>query len=219
MNLLLGCAIAAMYMGLEPYVRRRWPQVLIGWTRVLSGRFRDPIVGTQVLVGIAGGFANALAQVVNSRITDTQSPPGGLLESSSVIALFLTGLAIPPAIALGYYWLFVLLRLVLRRTWITAAAVLSLPFLLNGLAVRQDLVYQLLQYTLLIVISIRFGLLAAAILPFASSISVLPLTSDFSAWYAPTGWLGAGLFLALSVWGFRNALGGRKLLQRNMLDN
>src|SRR5499426_2507023 len=40
------------YLGLEPYVRRRWPTVLISWSRLLGGRFRDPLVGRDVLIGI-----------------------------------------------------------------------------------------------------------------------------------------------------------------------
>jgi hypothetical protein len=35
-----------LYMALEPYVRRRWPQCLITWTRVLSGGTRDPLVAS-----------------------------------------------------------------------------------------------------------------------------------------------------------------------------
>jgi hypothetical protein len=42
-----------LYVALEPYARRRWPQSLIAWTRLLSGRIRDPLVGGQLLVGIA----------------------------------------------------------------------------------------------------------------------------------------------------------------------
>src|SRR5262249_43869819 len=33
------------YLGLEPYVRRRWPTMLISWSRALAGNFRDPLVG------------------------------------------------------------------------------------------------------------------------------------------------------------------------------
>ena len=36
-------------------MRRRWPQTLISWTRVLAGRLRDPLVGRDVLVGAACG--------------------------------------------------------------------------------------------------------------------------------------------------------------------
>jgi hypothetical protein len=37
----------------EPQVRRRWPAVLVAWSRVLSGRIRDPLVGREALAGIA----------------------------------------------------------------------------------------------------------------------------------------------------------------------
>src|SRR6202162_4694773 len=39
-----AAVIWALYLALEPYVRRRWPQSMISWSRVLSGGFRDPLV-------------------------------------------------------------------------------------------------------------------------------------------------------------------------------
>jgi hypothetical protein len=41
-----------VYLALEPHVRRRWPEVLISWSRLLAGRIRDPLVGRDVLVGM-----------------------------------------------------------------------------------------------------------------------------------------------------------------------
>lgn len=46
-----------VYMSLEPFVRRRWPHALISWTRVLAGRIRDPLVGADLLMGVAAGSA------------------------------------------------------------------------------------------------------------------------------------------------------------------
>ena len=55
---------AVMYLGLEPFVRRQWPRSLISWTRVLSGRVYDPLVGTHVLIGVALAIGvSALARV------------------------------------------------------------------------------------------------------------------------------------------------------------
>src|ERR1700680_2826682 len=50
----------ALYMALEPYVRRRWPQSMVTWSRVLRGGFRDPLVGGHLLVGVALGIGLAL---------------------------------------------------------------------------------------------------------------------------------------------------------------
>ena len=45
------------YVALEPYVRRRWPQIMITWSRLLGGRVRDPLVGGHLLIGVASGAA------------------------------------------------------------------------------------------------------------------------------------------------------------------
>jgi len=44
------------YLGFEPFVRRRWPQLLVTSTRLLDGRWRDPLVGRSVLVGVVAGI-------------------------------------------------------------------------------------------------------------------------------------------------------------------
>ncbi len=50
-----------LYVALEPWVRRRWPRVLVGWSRLLAGSFRDPLVGRDILIGCA---TNATANVL-----------------------------------------------------------------------------------------------------------------------------------------------------------
>ena len=44
-----------LYLALEPWVRRRWPQTIISWSRLLSGQFRDPLVGRDILFGVMLG--------------------------------------------------------------------------------------------------------------------------------------------------------------------
>src|SRR6185437_6867285 len=41
----IGLAMYVIYLGLEPFVRRAWPSMLVGWSRLLSGRIRDPLIG------------------------------------------------------------------------------------------------------------------------------------------------------------------------------
>src|SRR5881628_3914691 len=50
------------YLAIEPYARRLWPRMLVSWVRVLEGRFRDPLVGRDLLVGCAAGALAALVQ-------------------------------------------------------------------------------------------------------------------------------------------------------------
>ena len=53
-------AVWTFYMALEPYVRRRWPESMVTWSRVLVGEFRDPLVGGHVLAGVALGIGGSL---------------------------------------------------------------------------------------------------------------------------------------------------------------
>ena len=47
---------------------------------------------------------------------------------------------------------------------------------------------------------------------------IQPWTSDLSAWYVSKGLIVVALILALAAWSFRNALGGRKVLQGDFLE-
>ena len=53
--LFVGFAMYLLYLGLEPFVRRLWPSMLVAWTRVLSGRLQDPLIGRDALIGVAAG--------------------------------------------------------------------------------------------------------------------------------------------------------------------
>src|SRR5262249_56010888 len=65
------------YVALDPFARRLWPQTLIGWSRLLAGRFADPRVGREVLLGALAGVAwfalLALARLVPAWVG--QPPP------------------------------------------------------------------------------------------------------------------------------------------------
>src|SRR5690606_25044295 len=58
-----------LYVALEPYARRHWPRLLVGWSRLLAGRVRDPMVGRDALLGLAAGalVAATLLGVVGVR--------------------------------------------------------------------------------------------------------------------------------------------------------
>src|SRR5262249_49589404 len=42
---------ALAYAAIEPPFRRRWPWRVIAWNRLLEGRWRDPLVGRDLLIG------------------------------------------------------------------------------------------------------------------------------------------------------------------------
>jgi len=49
-----------LYIALEPHIRRIWPGIMIGWSRLLAGSVRDPGVGRDVLVGVLVAIGNGL---------------------------------------------------------------------------------------------------------------------------------------------------------------
>jgi len=49
-----------LYIALEPHLRRVWPETMIGWSRLLAGSVRDPLVGRDVLVGVLIAIADGL---------------------------------------------------------------------------------------------------------------------------------------------------------------
>jgi predicted Ser/Thr protein kinase len=52
----VALAIWIFFIALEPYARRVWPETMIGWSRLLAGRLRDPLVGRDILVGALAGI-------------------------------------------------------------------------------------------------------------------------------------------------------------------
>ncbi|MCE9626766.1 MAG: hypothetical protein K8R56_02480, partial [Candidatus Eisenbacteria bacterium] len=54
----------SIYVVIEPEVRRRTPELLVGWARLIQGRWNDPRVARDVLVGSVFGAAAALNMAV-----------------------------------------------------------------------------------------------------------------------------------------------------------
>jgi hypothetical protein len=69
-------------------------------------------------------------------------------------------------------------------------------------------------------VGIQFGILPITLAILLQLVgSQAPLTSDLSAWYGSKGLIVVALILMLAVWSFRNALGGRKVLQEDFRDH
>lgn len=62
--LLVAAVIGVAYAGLEPLARRICPERLVSWTRLLTGRWTDPLVAGHALIGAAiGATASVLANL------------------------------------------------------------------------------------------------------------------------------------------------------------
>ncbi|MDZ4799485.1 MAG: serine/threonine-protein kinase [Bryobacteraceae bacterium] len=207
-----GLIVWTVYIAAEPFVRRYWPQTLIAWTRILSGRFRDGIVGRDILIGaaVACGWRvmfDSYRLWVPNQMPNMPSEDM-LLDARSAIGEILEN--VPSAIwfTLVMFFAIFLLRMLLRREWI-AGLVFTALFLAVGLGdyAWSDLVFTGIVYGSFAVITIRYGLLAlASVILVDGTLGDLPASFDSSAWYY-WRFITITICVALFVlWAFRQSI-------------
>ncbi len=194
---------------------------------MLDGRFRDPLVGRDVLIG--GALGTAAAALISLGAASYhwlgQAPPvSGFFDfwdswrgfPGAVAELFGRHLRVSLQNALGGVLLFVLLYIVLRSKWLAAAGLFVLAAAFFGLGIGESvgpqLVFALLVAMLLTLAVTRFGVLTAVIYWYAFFLLIqMPLTTDLSSWYFGVSLLAFGLPLSIGVWAFRTAVAGQPL--------
>ena len=225
---LVAALLWVIYVALEPYVRRLWPDSLLGWSRLMTGHVRDPRVGRDVLVGMAVGVAVSLVDVAR-RMTIPwlgYSVPSATYGSAievlngpaMIAATWLTSANGAMQSALILLLMITLVRLTLRRTWLAvpvATLLLSFPAAQQGGTTNTNLIllFPILSGIFLTLLVFRAGLLAFAVAWFVWSVaSNVPLVQDWVHWSAaPGNWTLAAL-VALALFGFSAARAGQPLL-------
>ena len=220
-----------LYIGLEPFVRRRWPNAIISWSRVLAGQFRDPLVGRNVLMGVALGvgwrpllmlrhFAEGWFGRLPPQPIMTSLEP--LLGARGMIAELLEIIPIDLGFALGLFFLFVLLRLLLRKDWVAAAVFVLIFAALDAFSGKYplvDAVFGAVSFGIVIFVLKRFGLSCLIVLATTDTVLYNFVHSiQLSQWYAAPTILGVLFVLALAVYGFRVSLAGRPVFSGAALD-
>jgi hypothetical protein len=220
----LFAIIWLIYLALEPWVRRYWPQTMITWSRLMAGRWRDPLVGRDILFGCVCGVAYCLLiqgyhlvslQLGNPEFADLHiNNLMGARASAGWIAHILSN-----AVTGGPQLFLVLfvLRIVLRKQWLAAITFVAIFALLDlsrddSTAIVASAVIRLLIYGILVLIMLRLGFFALMVAVFVVNSTLnLYLTPDFGAWYGQSSMMVVVLFCAFAFWGFRLSLAGRPL--------
>jgi serine/threonine-protein kinase len=215
------------YLALEPYVRRRWPGWVVSWNRLLAGRWRDPLVGRDLLVGVLFG----VGLTVFTHLKQLAQTWFGLapLEHLSALsnplplnAAYLVGLAQVDAIlpAIEDLFLILLLFLLLRREWAALAAFVAI-WSAPGLGAEHPFLatmWWVLWSAGSVWVLRRAGFLVYSVGAFTYFLlRWAPLTTDLGAWYAGPALLCVLLLLGLAVYGFVISLAGRPLLGERWL--
>lgn len=225
------------YVALEPYIRKLWPRMLVSWTRLISGRLRDPLVGRDLLIGGVAGIAvvalGALAVFATRQLGFASVPTlvnDGMLESLTGIPTTLLSLAYGGSVCvlqvLETLLLLLMLKLLLRRTWLAVVVSLLLssgsnamsaaPYAGWVLAILGAAVY----LPSIIFVLMRFGLLAATTAMFVTLVMGSAVaTLDFSAWYADRALVSMVTVGAILAFGAATALAGKTLFGDPLHEN
>jgi serine/threonine protein kinase len=227
-GLFVSAFIWVLYLALEPYVRRLWPQTIISWTRLVSGRLRDPLVGRDLLFGVLLGItwdfvfelgyffqirAGAQPLLGNSEILQ------GLRET---VAVGLINVVSSIQTTLIFFFLIVLLRILVKNRWLAAAIftlLFAVPRTLGSNHPFIDGATALVIYGIASFAVVRFGLIVLAVGALTADVLLnLPITLDFSNWYAAR-FLGVVLgFVLIAAWGFYTSLAGQRLWKEDLFE-
>jgi serine/threonine-protein kinase len=224
------------YVACEPYVRRLWPESLVSWTRVLAGRFRDPLVGRDVLIGCTFASIQVFVLVWAFWTAERAGIVGLFPPEDSLIVLrggrFVLGelfriVLVSTAAALSLMMVFLLLRMICRRTWIAASILCLLWGALIGLqfagvwgpqAGLFGLVFQATYLAVLVALLVRFGLFSTLVACLFGGLGELAIFS-----FDPTSpFFGTALFvtavaLAIPAYGCWIAMAGHPLMRDTLL--
>ena len=224
-SLWFGAQIWIAYIALEPVVRRFWPRTLITWTRVLAGRWRDPLVSRDILIGLLVGLGYDLVFAATNAIDmrSGDSPPAGtyldtLLGIRPALSVVIQRIGVGLIASLLFFLLFFLLRIILRKEWLAAIAFTLFFVIPRGVNTSYPITTipaSILVYGMIVFMLLRCGVLSLVVTIFITDlVPEIAFTTNFSAWYATGTVLLIALVAALAAFAFKNALGGQKLMSR-----
>jgi serine/threonine-protein kinase len=219
-----GAAVAVMYLAVEPYFRRRWPRMLIGWTRLMAGRFRDPIIGRDALIGaVAGCAAGIIAKLpsLTPMVGPMRTSFSALTELRHLTYLLLWSAQLAVALSLLTASMFLLLRIATRSS--IAAVLLLVPVQVAMIAVNGNNPLQIVSGCIVAIMMVavfrRYGLFALTLFGFFLNLATLvPLTLDTSVWYFGRSLFTIALMCAIAAYAFWISLAAQPAFGMALLE-
>jgi serine/threonine-protein kinase len=227
-GLLVSAVLWTLYMALEPYVRAKWPQTIVSWSRLLAGNLRDPLVGRDLLYGSVLGvvwvFVYLVGYTFDIRVGENPLLPStDILEGTqATLAMWLSNIVGAIFGVLTFFFTLVLLRVLVRNRWLAGVLFVilySVPKFLASNHPSVDMPICIVIYAIAAFAVVRFGLIALAAAVFTANVLLnLPYTLDFSKWYAGQSMAVLLSFALIAGWGFYTALAGRPILKGELFD-
>jgi serine/threonine-protein kinase len=217
------------YIALEPYVRRLWPRMLVSWTRLISGRWRDPLVGRDVLLGTTVGAVLMASAILTAsagtrfglfRIPTILGPEA--LLSLTKLSNTATEIAYDASICLlatlGGLVFILAFRMLFRSTWAALVITLLIVTVANAPAAAAlsgwpFAIISSITQALTLVVLFRYGVLACTVAIFVQNVLGTVVASlALSSWYADRVLVPIMLMIALFAYGAWAALAGKSIL-------
>lgn len=200
-----------VYLALEPYVRRRWPDRLISWVRLVKGDWRDPMVGRDVLIGIAAGLAHAaLAFVpfvlgIAPIMVSTRMLRDGFAPIAGMAGLVHYGVVQGLTLMIAL----MILAIILRRRALAAPALFVLILIVFQFGSDDPRMLPVFAAgaALVTFVAARFGLLATVVYCTAFFLFVSNTLPTEISWYTVRGLTAPALLIVAAAWAFYAALG------------
>jgi predicted Ser/Thr protein kinase len=206
-----------MYLALEPWVRRHWPQTIISWSRLLSGSARDPLVGRDILFGVILGvlwiliFQIRYIPMMHMGASPSLFGLDYLMGGRAALGAWLSQVPMSILGTLEFFFLLFGLRVLLRKEWIAAivfVAIFVLSKTLQSSYPSVEIPAEILVYAIAVLVVLRFGLVPLACGIFTvNMLANVPFSADWSSWYMPTSVLALLSVVFLAGWGFYHSLG------------
>jgi serine/threonine-protein kinase len=220
------------YLGLEPFVRKFCPDMLIGWTRLLAGQVRDARVGRDVLIGIALGVFIALITAADSAVLPllgrgVEQPQTSnvqfLLGARYAVSGILRTLPNSLQAAMMGTFAYVMLLAIVRSRRVAAAGIMLLLTLVilveDGGSLRSFgvVILALVLAAPFIYVFLRFGLLATAVALMTNQmLQIVPLTADPTKPHAAVSAMAFALLVVGAGYAFHTSKAGEGLFKRLM---
>jgi len=222
-----------MYSALEPQLRRTWPELLISWSRFVSGDVRDPMIGRDILMGaLCGTVAYTVATagyLIPHWLMNGPIPPmshyfrwDGFLPGLADSASWLTW-ALSTTLSITFI-MFIVLFLT-RRRWVAIAAIVGFYTFLGfgpspaGLPLGVALLTSISVAALALVSLVRFGMVGLVLFQLLFvTLANRPFIFNPQSIYFEVSIAGALVILAIVAYGFFVSLGGARFDLGRLLD-
>jgi serine/threonine-protein kinase len=219
------------YLAVEPFLRRRWPELLVTWARVVAGEFSDPLVGRDVLIGCAAGCIMAAWSIGCLLVPEWLGLTPDLVPADYLGVAYGAQEAVPILVwrfaqsvmtGLTSVFLLLILRLGLKsRLAAIIGFTIAVSLFGSSPAAHFWLTFALLLplNALFVLLLVRVGLLAAVAAFYVSGLFIFfPVTANLRAWSAGAGVTALVVLAALTLFGFTTALAGRQVLGKGALE-